>query len=293
LLSNILKRFFSYFGFTITKSKYDQPLELLSSEPFLINYISTFKRQIVINAPLENGRGFEVFSLSHTSIHPLIVASKMYIDTGDINLVESVLCRYYESVNPQDIYDWLGVSEKSNQLSADCHPPWATILPWENVTPEKKIQHRIATAKYDSAEHGERHIIAQGWRNFGPVSPEVISLEAKRIVSLCDSIKRLGFKRHSNSGGDIGAIILVNEDLSWRWLVENGGQHRSAVLSALNYEVIPIRVWSIVYRREVLSWPGVTAGIFTQSQALKIFDNIFIGDNVDILDEYKKILGLC
>ena len=84
--------------------------------------------------------------------------------------------------------------------------------------------------------------------------------------------------------------MLLRSDDTWKWYVENGGQHRAPVLSALGYKDIPIRVWKIINEDDASIWPNVVSGLYTESEALKIFDNVCKGNNGQILEPWNKYL---
>src|SRR5690606_18181546 len=105
-------------------------------------------------------------------------------------------------------------------------------------------------------------------------SEEKIKMETERVINLVTSIKQNGYDTQSND--PIGCIVLVHED-KWKWLVR-GGQHRASVLAALGYDKIPVLVRRIVRREDVCYWPNVQSGIFTQKQALMVFDKLFAAE---------------
>lgn len=69
---------------------------------------------------------------------------------------------------------------------------------------------------------------------------------------------------------------LVHDDNRSAWLIEDGN-HRLAVLSALNTTAVEVRYFPsrTVHRKAASKWPLVQSGVFNQSDAIQIFDAYF------------------
>ncbi|MEY8714822.1 hypothetical protein AB9G26_05995 [Francisella philomiragia] len=284
ILKNTLKKIIliiiDKFGYRLINKKLLDPVDQrkLTNNPKAIHYYTNSDRQVLIEAELKNGRGLEIFSLEKNSLHPFIYATREAINSNEPKKVlRKSLKKYYLSVVPYNASEWLGLKKNEVPL-LDKEPPWVSLLPWENTSIFDKKLGRQKCAIYDNKEHGGAYSIKKGWRNFGPVSEEVLEVETNRLFKLMQSVEKYGFIRDYSNKGDIGGIVLINESNEWKWLVEWGGQHRVAVLSAMGYEKISIRVWQVVERKDVEIWPCVQSGIYSKDSALRVFDNIFYAD---------------
>ena len=110
-----------------------------------------------------------------------------------------------------------------------------------------------------------------------PVSFEGVRI---RLTRLLKSIQKNGYYRHDGYNGDIGGYILVKDGKFVVMIIT--GQHRIAVLAALDFQTIAVRIGhlsnlTVVRREEVHSWPGVQSSVFTIEEALQVFDRIFEG----------------
>lgn len=271
------------------KTKNLEPIDLSDtcSNPFVFNYYCNTDRQVIVNMELKFGRGLEMFGLEKTSIHPYIVASNKALTECEYSkryeIIFSTLKKYYNLVKPKNIEEWL-YFKSNNKLLTD-QPAWNTILPWENVSIQEKLIQRRACAIFDNKEHGSNLTIESGWRSFGPMDDKLISLETSRLCNVLCSIEKKGYLR-GGQNHDVGCVVLVSEDGEVRWLTENGGQHRVATLSALGFTSIPVRVWKIIYEKDIDVWPNVLNGNFTKQNASTIFKNIFDAENNPLLDEW-------
>ncbi|ARD43588.1 hypothetical protein [Colwellia sp. PAMC 21821] len=276
---NVVIKLFGKLGYNLEKKSHTEPVDLRNkgNSPRALAYYTSTDRQILIDVDFESGRGLEIFSLANNSSHPFIVAIKSALLSDDYKkALKTYLMKYYDAIQPKSASAWLGF-DHGEVPSLDNEPPWLSLLPWENSSIQQKYDGRKDCAIYDNNEHGAKLAIDHGWRNFGPVSENVLEIEVNRLYALMVSIEKNGVLRNNLDGGDIGAIVLMKEDKSFCWMVEWGGQHRAAAISAMGYENVPIRVWQVVERADVNLWPNVQSGVFTPKSALKIFDKIFSG----------------
>lgn len=94
-----------------------------------------------------------------------------------------------------------------------------------------------------------------------------------RLKVLVDSINAEGYLRHDGHDGDIEVEALIQGE-DFRFHVVNGN-HRAAVLRALGWTELPVRVVRLVRKSEVLLWPKVIDGTYEPREALAIFNLFF------------------
>jgi hypothetical protein len=150
-------------------------------------------------------------------------------------------------------------------------------MPWSAIAPEEAALYWKSKIEDDNREHGTSAEPEHGWKSWGPVSSEVGIFEFKRLTDVYSSIESGGYQRSNDPNGDMEGFVL-SRDLDYRILVTTG-HHRCAALAALGRTAAPFRLSSgrIVRRSEVGFWPNVQSGLFTQAQALALFDRLFDG----------------
>jgi len=282
-ISDMIKKAFVYIadklGFEISRKIHTVPIDLRErgNSPLGLLYFSPHQRQVVIEVNLNHGRGLDLFPLDNVQSHPFTYAIHCGLNAVERRTkIKEVLSTYYQNILPSSAANWLGLSA-GEAPSLDNVAATCAVFPWENVSLHRKLEERKVCAIHDNREHGLNVGLEKGWRNFGPVSQEIVELETKRLFSLICSIEEKGFVRNTGPGGDIGCIVLMKEDGDFRWLVEWGGQHRAAAAAALGLSKVSVRVWQVVRREDVNFWPGVLSGIYTPQSALKVFDSVFSG----------------
>lgn len=106
------------------------------------------------------------------------------------------------------------------------------------------------------------------------LSPSRSANDVERLWNLIVSIKTRGYQRDSGPDGDITCEALVSLEGSIRFHLI-GGTHRAAVLVAMGYERIPVRVLRFVCVDLAKEWPKVQSGVFSLGGALERFEKFF------------------
>src|SRR5690606_28510436 len=116
---------------------------------------------------------------------------------------------------------------------------------------------------------GKDLTFAHGASEYGPVSVEKGSLEFDTLRLLLEKVRKNGYRRHDGPDGDIFALPLIDRSNRVRFLIR-GGKHRMAVVAALGYETVPLRLLlnkAPPRLQEVQHWPRVRSGVYSAAQA--------------------------
>ena len=277
-LKYLLKAGLERHGYSLQRLNHIKPLDVRArgNDPRSLLYRGR-KQPVLINAPDVAGRGLPLFTFLPSGLHPFVraVATALKNTTDEKSAIQSVLASYYNLVQPINAIELFGLESKEVPQLAN-EPSWAAILPWDEESISQWRKNHQTSVIMENCMAGRMLTISDGWAFCGPVTENKLRIETSRLYSLMVSIQRNGLKRHNGTGGDIVAFVLVRQDGQWRWLARTG-QHRAAVLSALGFKNIPLRVVKIVNRDDVEIWPNVVSGVFSRSVALKLFDQIFEG----------------
>jgi hypothetical protein len=174
------------------------------------------------------------------------------------------LQHFYRVHRPRDILQAFFLDSGRDGLP----PP--TLVPWLGEEPEPP-------PLVGECGLGMEH----GVQQFGPVSPEKIRLEARRLDTVLESIKRDGFQPSLH--GYPQGYFLYRSDGDWRFVVR-GGLHRVAALSHLGYPRIEAQFFPhyprFVSEADLEAWPLVRSGAILEAEARAIFDQFFRDDSV-------------
>lgn len=190
------------------------------------------------------------------------------------------------------IYPWESVDNKFHFMSqkAILNNEWLINKHHKNKSIKENVRNlvtlllrkfglKIIRIKKDVTEEGfvtnnHSEMVRFQTNIYGSLSMEKINIEASRLKSTFESIRDNGFERSDKVDGDIECFALVDGDENPSKFIVRSGHHRFASLIALGYEKIPIRVFQIVSRKDVLVWPKVVDGTYNCEVALKVFDAI-------------------
>ncbi len=284
-----LTSIFRVFGLQIVRLRCSQPVELLDQEtaPMKMHYLESLQ-PIVITASLSKFRALPIFTYSHDSKHPFVIATKQALNSKDPKQsIRNILEIFYQSYQPDSAASLLSIEENS-KLNQE--PAWAAVMPWNHESLYIWKNNQQKSALIQNSKLGLTIGLKDGWSWCGPVSDKKLNIEVERLYNVFNSIKENGYKRDSSQDGDIQTYALINKD---DWVLQTQtGQHRSAVLSGLGYDQIPTRVTKTIYRSQVDYWPNVISGLYSRETALAIFDNVFNGKTPNIANNWLNSMPL-
>lgn len=289
----VLNSILSRFGFRLIAEKSIYPVSLIGIAstpltPFRYQYLGN-QNGVVDNLPAEKGRGLPLFDLSSNSYHPFIVAARALLNTDlsekKHSLVFSLLNDYYKIVAPKTIEDIFQIEFNNKELYQN--PPWCLIMPWSSYSLSKWTNHIKNTVLQENRVHNKSIGVEGGWAWFGPTHPTKAHIETKRLILLLSSIKTKGYQRNALPDGDIIGELLIRSENDWAWQA-NAAQHRACILSSLSYSHMPVRIVRTIRRSDVEFWPNVRNGLYTSSEALRIFDSILDQKFNTLLNNWEK-----
>ncbi|CAN5735574.1 hypothetical protein BH24DEI2_BH24DEI2_06670 [soil metagenome] len=237
--------------------------------PFDANYRHG---DIAFEVPLEKCMYPYHFSYSPAGWHPFVQVLRQYGANPDLNYENSSLYAYYQAYQPDTVLEAFFVDTEtrtefaSSKLADFKIPPHQPFFPWD--------PHASETA----AEKGLD--ASQGNQGYGPVSDAKGTLEFERLTHTYESIKTHGFKTGLGHDGDVRGYFLKSDD-DYRFVIRQG-LHRTAVLSAMDYEKIRVRFFDpyprTIFLNDLDNWPQVKEGTVSTTLAKRIF-NLFFEDD--------------
>lgn len=270
-LKRTVKAFLDYLGYRLQPTDRVRPIDVRGEgdDPRLFVYHGE-TRPVLMDLPVNRGLSFDVFPLGDPSKNPLVRTVRRAAAAFDSEAeLRSGLANYYHTVRPDSAADWLGIAP-GEIPELDAQPPWGRVWPWcdHSLETRRRRVHQISLVESNDA--GIPLTIDHGWKTFGPISEQMLEVEVRRFHSLLDSIREQGYRRNDSDTGDITARILWQSSTRWKWYT-TGGAHRSVVLSALDYEQIPVRITNFVRADDSRVWPNVISGLYDERQARQLF----------------------
>ena len=218
--------------------------------------------------------------------NPFVETALELIANPSLTYEDSSLSQYYLHFTPRSVADLLCVSPLILADSYSKLPADHAVMPWwpsRGITEPSRFaqeQHKASAREYRN--HGGRGSgSAKGLSLFGPTSESKGRMELERLRRLVQSISTRGYRRHSDRDGDITGHLLVSE-VGETVVSLFGGLHRAAVLAAMGEPTIPVRLHFTTisranYEADILKWPNVANGLYSQEAAKSIFRSYFSG----------------
>lgn len=273
-------------GYRANSREEPQLIDLRSrgNHPFLLGYFSQ-PLPILVDVPIGWGRGLRVCPLGSATEHPFVRAlvAGVSSEAEPRKAIQNELLEYYRAVQPRNAANWLDLDAVDAPGLSD-QPPWALSMPWDVRAPAEWREFREQFALQENRAAGMEMTIDAGWHFWGPVNDHKLAIETERLLRLLESLRSHGYRRHDRIDGDVRAVVL-RKGSDWRWQVA-GGEHRAAGAAALGIERVPVRVLQLVDQEDAALWPGVAAGVFTLSGALRAFNSVFEGRVPQVLADW-------
>jgi hypothetical protein len=190
------------------------------------------------------------------------------------------LGRYFATFAPEDVYQYVGLSKIEAPGLTLCEA-WTAPYPWTPHNPAEDLRIMRKGLRIENARWLAREVAGASW--CGPAEALKVEVEARRYISLINSIREHGYVRSEDRDGDIDVIQLVDDERVETCFLLSSGAHRAGVLCALGYVQFPAKVVGYVSRSEADQWFNVRNGCYSAQAARKVFDRVMRGDPVDAL----------
>ncbi len=241
-----------------------------------------FKRDPVPGEIIEVSIGrFRGFGLCPSAVirptNPFVQLVKILLNGGEVNPEGSPLDKYYKRVQPASAAEVVGLPKRHPLVKL---PPLGAVLPWYFSEPEEHLKAmQTGVIGYYLQHNKADWTLEDGHTQFGPVSNRKLESEIERFANLIDSVRTEGYLE--DRPPVLGNILF--DDRGKKWVCDiKDGLHRVVVFAAFGMTLIPVRVLRtvdpVIVRRSASSeWTHVKSGLFTERQALKIFDRYVEG----------------
>ncbi len=233
----------------------------------------------IIQVALKRFRGFGLRPSALMDLkNPFVQMVKLLLNGGEVRPESTPLAEYYNRFKPATAAAVLRLPK--NHALANL-PPLGAVLPWYFSSPVDHLKAmRIGVLGYYLQHDKADWTLEDGHTQFGPVSDRKLICEIERFVELIDSVKAEGYLE--DRPPVLGNVLFDDRGEDWVCDVKDG-LHRVVVFAAFGMKLIPVRILktvdpTIVRRSMSSAWPQVQSGLFTERQALKIFDAYGAGD---------------
>jgi len=231
----------------------------------------------IINAHLKDGRTRTGARLVGDADPDMFFLGK-YGHLNDVQEYENAYLSVMRNFNRTNkvitIADYFGLKEcEKSDLSK--LPAWNKLFPWEIGSVIKKHRAYPGFVEENRKKRGGL-VVGLNSHNLAEFlsSDQYFRSQARQFFTLATSIKENGLMRSNAADGDITATVLFSGD-RYCWCIDGDGNHRAKIAASMNYISAPVRIVRTVNRDYVSVWPQVISGLFTEDNALAVFDKMF------------------
>lgn len=235
-------------------------------------------RPAIVEIGVERAR-WKSGRMAFGSRHPFVQAVKAGAGSDKPEkIMRPILERYYGLVQPNSCAEIVEpfVRDRESAFPLSTHnPPWPWNVPRSMEEPERSpvmLDDKIEFLPADEV----------GVQHWGPVSPEKLETEIIKLSKLLQSIREHGYvpRLCSRDGHIRGYVLRKGEE--WVFMIQQG-QHRFAVLSALDYRRIPVRIDGVLDHADARYFPGVVSGLYTLKEAQEQVTRMIAGTPIPAL----------
>lgn len=219
---------------------------------------------------------------------PWVDTAKLIINNQLFDYEDSPLYEFYKNWSPKTAYEYYNIDnqQKSKLLFED---PIDVPYPWEVISQRRWSKMHRKNLRIEGKNYKAINGKISGWPCSGGMSNATAKSHFERLKKVAYSIRERGYIRNNKNDGDIQAILFVKDSKSQPIFKTYAGGHRVSAYGALNPKKIPIRInCSSIYmvkRWESKYWFNVRNNLFTEKQALGIFDKIYFGKSPYVYKE--------
>lgn len=191
--------------------------------------------------------------------------------------------RDYPVARGEDLFPELNDGSVPRALVAEAVPD-SHLIPWvsDDLSRRSEAAQRVLKREFPGISAPTNPL-------FGPMSDAQGRMELQRLIHVFDMIRSEGFRLADDRRDDVQGLLLRDGE-NVRFLVV-AGKHRVAAIAALLQggslpessadfrDQIPVRLRRpvVVEKRDVLHWPRVRDGVWSEDAASAYFDRLFQG----------------
>lgn len=270
MLVNMINRAFVSFldkkGYSLVAKTNKQPLNINHYAEAIYS-----KADICFEIDMEIACNFNQFFFARSGWHYHTKMVETIIEHPDVQYSGSILERFYRTYKPLNFKQLyfvgtdLGDVSESDRIILNENLNEYKYDPWSDR--REKVMMNLVHEYGLERWHGTQH--------FGPVSRQKGELELQRLKDTYNSIMKHGHLPEQY--GYVSGYFLKYKD-DYRFFVLDGN-HRVAVLSALQYDKIPVAFTThfprVIDYQDVENFPHVKNGLFSAELVRRIIKTYF------------------
>ena len=227
-----------------------------------------------IDAPYSLGRSIRGLSFNERlNYDPTGSMIKGVVDGCDYDFLMEQLNVHYRLQSKMNCSDMTNLP--NNEILCE-YPAWALAMPWEKISIYDKFNDYPNMLFRSRQKHNLESLVDKSEEIIKIISSgEGARSQISQTMDLFKSIKKHGLLLSSNPP----MVLILWNGSTWRWLMSGDGNHRAYLGFFMGMKVLRVDILAWIKRDDVKNWYNVKNGIYSEQEALQIFDKFFNGSN--------------
>ena len=164
-----------------------------------------------------------------------------------------------------------------SNLNLKNYPAWASVIPWEKISIEKKYKNYLKRfiknrSRYNANIKQQNYLKPKDFF----YSYDYADSQYIQTKQLLESIKKNGLR--SFEYNDFPKVYILIDNNEWRWCMSGEGNHRAYISSILGHKSFQCVIDGIVDKKNISNCYNVKNGLYSSTEAKTIFNHFFSGD---------------
>tara|TARA_B100000989_G_scaffold297677_2_gene284287 strand:- start:370 stop:1257 length:888 start_codon:yes stop_codon:yes gene_type:complete len=211
---------------------------------------------------------------------PWVDSASLILNNEIEEYEDSPMFDFFNNWSPRNAYEYFGLKNKpkNKDLLKD---PIDVPLPWEILSQKGWSRMHRKSLKIENSNYKLFSGKMSGWACSGNISNANAKSHFERLKKIVFSIRDKEYIRSNKSDGDIQVKLLFKDKLTEPIFQVFAGGHRVSAYGAFRPNTMPVRISRskihMVKRWESKEWFNVKNNLFTEEEALIVFDRIYKG----------------
>lgn len=236
---------------------------------------------LVVDVDPKKIRTFEACAFTPVKEYcPWVDSASLILKNEIKEYEESPLFEFFKNWSPSNAYDYFGLKDKPNNKDL-LKNPIDVPFPWEMLSQKDWSKMHRKSLKIEDSNYKMFSGKMSGWACSGSISDANAKSHFERLRKVVFSIRDNQYIRSDKSDGDVQVKLFFKDKSSQPIFQVFAGGHRISAYGAFSPSKVPVRISRnkifMVKRWESKDWFNVKNKLFTEEEALMIFDRIYKG----------------
>jgi hypothetical protein len=154
------------------------------------------------------------------------------------------------------------------------YPAWALSMPWEKISIEHKFNSYPSMLFRSRRQHSLSFLVEKNDEIMKVMHSEKgAKSQIQQTLNLLESVNSVGMLSNFKPP----QIHILRKGNEWRWIMSGDGNHRAYLSFCIGMEHFRVEILDWIERDRVNDWYNVKNKVYSEQEALQLFDKVFEG----------------